>query len=491
MWIRKLPWIVSGIFAAYLAAAVAGVPSSGRGFDLAEFGRLPVVMSGGVHAMDTAARISLRRIRGTDRIPLEPRTLANLWRAPRELSATEWLLEVLTLPDADTRQVFAVRDRSLATTLGLHGPAGNDVYHSFAELQASLPKIAKEAKRIEALDPPARAGWERECLELRNAVVVYTRLRTALQPNGLEPGEKRGKVDFAARLARYQDDLKPLADANRARERGARPALDPSAATAIRTFAAPFAAVSRTGFLALVPPADRSRSDDAWQTVGAAIADSTKDGRLRPAVAAYARVSSAYESGQVEAFNREVAKYRQWLRARGFGREAARARAEFAYYRAQPFTRAAAVYFAAFVLMCIPAFRRHADMRRCAMVLVCGAVLLHAVGLLWLMVIARGLPPMNLYIVALTAGLGVAAIAAAAAFGRRLPLAAAPAAALIAMAVAQGSVAGALQLARDAADLPFVLALAASLLLLGLALTDDGVLRIAIRRSSLANQPSA
>lgn len=99
---RFLPWFNFGVFLVYLAAAMFRPARSREGFNLAEFGRLPLLMNGRVQPFDSVARLGLFQIRGTTTVPLEKTGL--LTRG--SLGATEWLLEVMTKPDAaDARHI--------------------------------------------------------------------------------------------------------------------------------------------------------------------------------------------------------------------------------------------------------------------------------------------------------------------------------------------------------------------------------------------------
>ena len=391
------------------AAAVAANASSQRSsmLDVSAFGRLPVVMSGGIHPVDTAARLSLMRISGSDRVVTDTGSRLAFWRGSRALGPTEWFLEVLTKPEADGRRIFPVADATVRGKLGL-GTAPGGLY-TFAELQPKVNDIAREAGRIEKVDAAARAVWEREWLALRARLGVYARLRTTLQPNAI--AATGAKYDFAPRLAKYQQDLKVLATASKDRGRGKAQPIDPQQQNAIKGFAAPFASIARSGFVAMIPPSEASRESAGWQTVAAAITESTRDGRLRPGVVAMAQMTSAYAAGNADAFDREVAKYGQWLRTRGFAREVERSRYEYFYTRAQPFAGAAVFYIAAGLCMGAWVFTRRVMLRRGGQVLMVLGLSLHAAGMLWLGLIAGGVPPVNTYTSAIAAGL-VAATAA-------------------------------------------------------------------------------
>ena len=189
------------------------------------------------------------------------------------------------------------------------------------------------------------------------------------------------------------------------------PVCASGAQTAIREFAAPFASIARSGFVAMIPPADGSRAKDGWETVGAAIVESTREGRLRPGVVAFAQITSAFAAGNADAFDREVARYSQWLRTRGFVREVERTRYEYFYTRAQPFTGAAIFYIAAGVFMGAWVYTRRVMLRRGGLLLMALGVSVHAAGMLWLALIAGGMPPINSYTSTLGASLAAAMLA--------------------------------------------------------------------------------
>ena len=141
---RFLPWIIFGVFLIYVAAPMFRPVRSPGGFDLTEFGRLPVAMNGRVQPIDSVARLGLLKIRSTVTVPLENTKAWQFWRT-RTLGATDWLLELLTKPDAaDARKIFPIQDPALLRTLGLKAAAGSGPsYYAFKELEPRLEEIGK------------------------------------------------------------------------------------------------------------------------------------------------------------------------------------------------------------------------------------------------------------------------------------------------------------------------------------------------------------
>ena len=135
---RILPWVVFGVFVAYLGAAMVPPPRSSSGFDVAAFGRLPVMMNGRVQPIDSVARLGLLQIHGAVSIPVEN---ARPWQfRTQSLGATEWLLELMTKPDAaDKRKIFHVKDATLLRMLDLKATARSGASDStFSELHQKL-----------------------------------------------------------------------------------------------------------------------------------------------------------------------------------------------------------------------------------------------------------------------------------------------------------------------------------------------------------------
>src|ERR1700760_2847572 len=105
------------LVAAVVSVIVCLVPPQDKSetFAVQEFGRLPVVANGRVQPFDSLARNSLLQLRGKQTALVAP------WESNSEqLSAIQWLLEVLTNPAvADTRPVFRIDNPDLKGLLGL------------------------------------------------------------------------------------------------------------------------------------------------------------------------------------------------------------------------------------------------------------------------------------------------------------------------------------------------------------------------------------
>jgi hypothetical protein len=464
---RFLPWFNFGVFLVYLAAAMFRPARSREGFNLAEFGRLPLLMNGRVQPIDSVARLGLFQIRGTTTVPLEKTGL--LTRG--SLGATEWLLEVMTKPDAaDARHIFPIQDPTLLRTLDLKRTEGSGpIYYTFRELEPRLAAIGTQTLEISSeVNAASRSEWQREVLRLRNRLAVYQRLKNSLQPNTFLQHEAQGKpiaYDFAAGLSQYQIDLRVGVQAAIARNQGKeQQALDPTTAERMRTFARPFAGVSRAGVLAIVPPAVPASSRDRWRGIGTALVDSARTGQLAPAVAHFAGMSSAFARGRPAIFNLEVTKYRQWLTTNGLAPEVSKARYEFFNNLFQPFVRATALYLVAFFLACAFCFKRSTVLYRSAVMLVVLACVVHTAGLLFGMMLEGRPPVTNAYSSIIFSGWGVVLLAGTVErFSRNgIGMATAALAGLIAIGAAHRlAPGGATALVQNVLDIPFVVAILA------------------------------
>src|SRR5580658_7857502 len=106
---KWIPWIIVGVFALWFVSG-ARAPRPVAGFDVAGFGRLPVLVNGRVQPFDSVARNALLSMSGRSVVRVQD-GLA--------LSPSEWLLEAMTKPDlADQRKIFRIQHPDLEGSLG-------------------------------------------------------------------------------------------------------------------------------------------------------------------------------------------------------------------------------------------------------------------------------------------------------------------------------------------------------------------------------------
>jgi hypothetical protein len=380
-----VPWIVLGIFVVYLAASALSLPVRPNGFDVTAFGSLPVWANGRVQPLDSIARTGLLQIRGPVTAPMDD------FKAPRARPTTidpsVWLLEVLAKPDtADTRRVFPISNRELLGKLQLEAASRGTNYYAFNDLGPKASEIQRQLQQAANTKASDRAQWQEELIALRDKLMLYERLKNSLEPNSRLQQDAKGKpvtFDFAGELAKYQVDLAEALRVDAGRRRGSTERLDAAAETRLRTFAALFQVVSRTGLLAVVPRPGMTGSSNQWTNIGSVVVQGALGRQPSPPVAFFAGMSSAFAQGKPDAFNSRVAEYRQWLAANGLAPEVRRAGFEAFSNLLLPLARAVVLYAVALILVGVARRTGSATVHRSALMMVLLASTLHATGLLF------------------------------------------------------------------------------------------------------------
>ena len=153
---------------AFLWAASSWRPSKAApgAFDLAKFGKIPVLVGGRVKPLDTVARNSLLIIHGKQTIGLTN---------GKQLGAMPWLTDMLfNAPVADQYPVFVIQN---ADVLGLFGWEQKDrKYFSYAELSPFLKQIDEQGALSEKLQSVQRSAYQNAVLNLRNGLILIPAL---------------------------------------------------------------------------------------------------------------------------------------------------------------------------------------------------------------------------------------------------------------------------------------------------------------------------
>jgi ABC-type transport system involved in cytochrome c biogenesis permease subunit len=345
---RKLaPWIAAAL--ALVGAGVALLPPRPvRGFDLEEFGRLPVLEGGRVKPLDSLARNSLLVIRGAQSFHHEG----------REVGATEWLLDVLFRPEvADAQPVFQIDDPDVLGLLGL--PQTSQRRFSFATIAPHLEAIEKQAVAAERIDAKQRTRFQSAVTNLANRIFLYFKLKNTVQ--------LAGSAGLLVELAAVQSPN----------------AMQRHAALA-----------GLAAFRPLLPPPG---SPDAWRSVGEGLRGAAL-GERDPALGEWGRVGVAWAAQDAASFDRTVAA----LRARADGLAPAlpvlaKAEHEVAFNRAQPFYAGMVIYVLALLVLFASWLRWGEVLRPAAYGLLVAGAVVHTLGLVS-RVVLQGRPPVtNLY----------------------------------------------------------------------------------------------
>ena len=379
-----VPWVVFGIFVAYVAAPSVPLPvGPGSGFDMTAFGGLPVSANGRVQPFDSVARTSLLEIRG-------PVTLIDAFKAPQArpttIDPTVWLLEVLAKPDtADTRRVFPIGSRELLGKLELPAAGRGTNYYAFNDLGPKAPELQKQIQQFGKVKASDLAPWQAELIALRDKLVLYERLKNSLLPNSRLQQDAKGKptsFDFAAELASYQVDLTEALRVDAQRRRGGGERLEVATEMRLRAFATLFQLVSRMGVLAAVPRPTLAGSGYDWSNLGTVVVKSAQGHQPPDPVVFFAGMISAFAKDKPDAFNSRVAQYGEWLAANHLAPQARKVRLEAFCNGLLPLVRAFVLYAVALVLLAVARRRKSATIYWSALMMVLLASTLHLTGFL-------------------------------------------------------------------------------------------------------------
>jgi ABC-type transport system involved in cytochrome c biogenesis permease subunit len=405
--LKILPWLLLAVFVAELAAVLR--PRSDTGFNVAEFGRLPVLLNGRIQPLDSVARNSLLQIRSTGDVPLEEAPWWKFWRHARKLRSSEWLLEVFFKPEiADSRPIFLIHHPDIINSLKL-GDKGVEKsglrYYTFNELRAETARVFEQARQAADVAAPKRTPYQRQILKLHNAISLYFQLKNSIQPEGMS--------NFAAFIEDYTATLANAAAA-RAQQQpdGANP--DEPARKKLEQMVGMLWLLAQRAQPWAVPPRDPSDRNN-WRSVGMSLLECVSGEPLHPAVRSYARMAHGYGRGDAAEFNSAVAEYKIWLQER-FGGAVRKGRAEYYFNQIQLFLHATIIYLTAFVLaggallLLGWAARLSESLRRSALYLTALAYVVHTAALIFRMALEGRPPVTNLYSSAIFVGWGACAL---------------------------------------------------------------------------------
>lgn len=425
---RWLPITITAVFALWLVGSLA--PRKDKEFAFSEVGRIPVVFGGRLQPFDSLARNTLTQIREKEKANLEP---AKSWyQKPKQISATEWLLTVMTKPEvADGWKVFRVDHPEVKAMLKFPEPnpdAGEDGKHyswnQFGEAGFKMIEDNASNIRTNKKDASLRNAFDNAILNVHEALTLYLRMKNTLNP--------QDTANFASDIAGYQASVPAGVEAFRARMTGSG-AFDTNALTHVFDFAERYFATVRMDTPLLVPPAGGGSGE--WQRTGDALLEtsfgtpllkhlmripkaemapedvatairSSGTRPLNPAVFSWARIGDTFREGKVAEFNTAVADYHKQLEGMRLGPALKKSKLEQAYNAFSPFSKAASIYIVALLFGCGFWFNFSEWSRKTARDLVLLAFVVHSAGLIFRMWLEGRPPVTNLYSSAIFIGWG-------------------------------------------------------------------------------------
>ncbi|ACB77677.1 cytochrome c biogenesis protein [Opitutus terrae] len=366
-------------------------PRAKSDFDVASFGRLPVLLNGRLKPFDTVARTSLLMLQGRQRVATPE---------GRALQPIEWLLDVLYAPAAaDTYRHFLIENPEVLELFKLR-PADGDggKRFSYAQLAAGVSEVERQAKLADEVEPARRTPFQAQVLQLRNRLILYQRLKYTMQPDAT-PG-------FFSDVVALEAALPANLAAVRARQRGQ--PHDEAAVARMAAFVRQFDFMASAGYLIAVPSAGADADMNNWKTPGQALVDSIEAGKVNLTVLAYAQAGKNWGSAgpggtKAAGFNVAVATLHERFDER-YATALAKAGVETRFNSAQPFYTSMVLFVMAAIAALVSWLAWPDGLRRIAFWLVALAFVLTTAGIATRMWIEGRPPVTNLYSSALFVG---------------------------------------------------------------------------------------
>ena len=355
-------------------------------FDLAAFGRLPVVVNGRVKPVDTVARTALVVLQSSQSIAAPDET---------KLTPNEWLLDVLFRSSrADAYQHFEINHPDLLAIFSLTPADGRAKRRfSFRQIEPKIDELQRQARLAEPVEAAIRTPFQKAVAQLYANLGLYIRLKASM----VAPDHQ----DFLSELLTYQKNVTAGVAAVRAKEAGQ--PYDAALAAQMMESGGRFSRMGELAYLLAVPPSDGESNTTGWKKVGESLLDSFPTGQINPAIMVYAGLARTWKADQPKEFNEILRLYRAQLE-RNFPQSLVKCDAEARYNSAQPFYTAMILYVLAFLIAVISWLAWPDELGRAAFWLLGIAWVLATAGLLarmWL----EGRPPVtNLYSSALFVG---------------------------------------------------------------------------------------
>jgi ABC-type transport system involved in cytochrome c biogenesis permease subunit len=384
---RSFPFVLLIASVLWIAAGFFPPKTASNEIDLVPFAKVPVLVGGRIKPLDTVARNSLLIIRSKETLRLSD---------GKQISAIKWLADTLfNAPLSDQYPAFVIQN---AEVLGLFGWQQSDQkYFSSAELEPFLRKIEEQANQADKLQSVERSAYQNAVINLRNALILYQRLKNSVQPEGA--------LGFSDELQDFKSLIPAAARAARHREKGE--AIDQTELDRVTSLVQRYDQLAESAYVRVVP-APAPSSD--WRSIGEALTQSITEREIAPVAELYASIGDAYRAGDRNLFEEQVSLLSNRI-AREQIKATERARYEFFFNQVDPFTHSMVLYVAAFLLACFSWLAWNRPLNRGAFYLLLLALAVHSFGLFSRMYLQERPPVTNLYSSAIFIGWGAVIVA--------------------------------------------------------------------------------
>ena len=369
-------------------------PPPDKDFAFTEFGKLPVTANGRIVPLDSLARNSLLEIREKQTINTEP------WKGwnekPKILSASEWLANVMmNATVADEWPAFRVDNPDLISLLKL--PEKDAAKHSdgkhfsWNQIMPAMEAFQRENERVQKVESANRTAYENAVAKMHQRLIVYARLKNAVQP--------AGTPDWPAELAAFEKMIPAGVAAVKAQQAGQK--FDQTGFNAFAAYIQDFQFMSSLEPPLILPP----NGAREWRRMGDALLDAPRGVAVDEAIRGYAKMAGALAANQPDEFNSALKDYNSML-VPTQTKALAKARAEVFFNQMEPFYNAMVIYVLAGLLAIFSWFNLSETLRRSSVWLIGLAFVIHTTGLIYRMVLEGRPPVTNLYSSAIFIGWG-------------------------------------------------------------------------------------
>ena len=386
----SLSWLGLALAIVWIAVNSSSPKSAPGEFDLVSFAKIPVLSEGRNKPLDTVARNALLIIHGKEMVRLEN---------GRMLGAMPWLADMLFNSSvADDYPAFVINNPEV---LGLFGWAQNQQkYFSFTQLAPYLGKINQEAQQVENLESAKRSPYQTAVFNLRNAMILYQRLKNSLYPNEAK--------NFSAEIIAYLQEI-PGGLVETMKQSKGKP-FDQKVFDSFSQDFERYETMSEMAYILPVPQESEGHfSQKDWKSIGFNLLQAISTRKVDPVTKNYALLGDAYHQGDVPLFNQQVDNLRKWMGLHE-PRASWRAGFECLFNQLAPFYQAMGLYLIAFLFVCAYWLSGNRELIKTAISLLLLALAVHTFGLVSRMYLQERPPVTNLYSSAIFIGWGTVII---------------------------------------------------------------------------------
>lgn len=386
----SLSWLGLALAVVWIASN-SSIPKSAPGeLDLVSFAKISVLSEGRNKPLDTVARNALLIIHGKEMVRLEN---------GRMLGAMPWLTDMLFKSAvADDYPAFVINNPEV---LGLFGWAQNEQkYFSFTQLAPYLGKINQEAQQVENVESARRSPYQTAVFNLRNALILYQRLKNSLYPNETK--------NFSAEIDAYLQRIPNGLAATMKQSNG-----EPFDQKIFDSFAQDFERYKTMSEMAYILPVPQGNdghfSQKDWKSIGFNLLQAISTGKVDAVTRNYALLGDAYNQGNAPLFNQQVDDLKKWMSLHE-SRASWRAGYECLFNQLAPFYQAMGLYLIAFLFVCAYWLSGNRELIKAAFSILLLTLAVHTFGLVSRMYLQERPPVTNLYSSAIFIGWGTVII---------------------------------------------------------------------------------